>query len=327
MKMRKRVQIFLLAVGALSAAAAAWAQAPADYPTRPIRLVIPYAAGGGVDTVMRAIAPQMSETLGQPLVVENRPGGGTINATDYVAKAPADGYTLLATGAPIYLNTALGLKLPYDPLKDLAPVSLVVNNPGVIVVSPDVPVKTIKELVAFSQRSKDGLNYGSAGVGSIGHLGGELLKAKTGVKMTHIPYKGSAPALVDLMGGQLSVLVDALIPTGVQVKAGKGVALAVMSAQRSPVLPEVPTLAEAGYPGVVVGGSFGMMAPGKTPPAIIEKVHAAMLKAVSTPQTRKQLMDMGYEVIANSPAEYGSYIRQQIGTWTQIVKDNDIKPE
>lgn len=324
--MKKPLQRLLLAIGALSAAAA-WAQGPGDYPTRPIRLVVPYAAGGGVDTVMRAISPQMSEALGQPVVVENRPGGGTMNATDYVAKAPADGYTLLATGAPIYLNSALGLKLPYDPLKDLAPISLVVNNPGVIVVSPSVPVKTLKELVEFSQRSKDGLNYGSAGVGSIGHLGGELFKAKTGAKMTHIPYKGSAPALVDLMGGQISVLVDALIPTGVQVKAGKGVALAVMSEQRSALLPEVPTVAESGFPGFSVGGSFGMMAPGKTPPAIVAKVHAAMRKAVDTPQTRKQLTDMGYEVIANSPGEYGSYIRSQIGVWTQTVKDNGIKAE
>ena len=250
-----------------------------------------------------------------------------MNATDFVAKAPPDGYTLLATGAPIYLNTALGLKLPYDPVKDLAPISLVVNNPALVVVNPSVPVKTMKELVEFSKLRSEGLNYGSAGVGSIAHLGGELLKVKTGLKMTHIPYKGSAPALVDLVGGQISVLVDAIIPSANQVRAGKGVALAIASNARSTLLPGVPTMAEAGYPGLSFGGTFGLMAPAKTPPEIISKIHAAMLKVVSIPETRKQLTDMGYEIIANTPAEYGAYILNEIASWSKIVKDNGIKPE
>ncbi len=313
----------------LMAAAPALAQhsAASSYPNRPIRLIVPYAAGGGVDTVMRQLVPQMSELLGKPIIVENKPGGGTINATDYVAKSAPDGYTLLATGAPIYLNAALGIKLPYDPIKDLAPISLIVNNPGLVIANPSVPAKTMKELVEFSKRSKEGLNYGSAGVGSIAHLGGELLKARTGIRMSHIPYKGSAPALVDLVGGQISVLVDAMIPSALQVKAGKGVALAIAGKERSPLLPNVPTLAEAGYPGLNFGGTFGLMAPAKTPPEIIAKFHAAMLKVISMPQTRKQLTEMGYEIIANSPAEYGAYLRDEITVWSKIVKDNDIKPE
>jgi tripartite-type tricarboxylate transporter receptor subunit TctC len=297
------------------------------YPNKPIRIIVPYAPGGGVDTVIRQLSTPMSEILGKTILVENKPGGATMNATDYVAKSPADGYTLLATGAPIYLNTALGMKTPYNPVKDLAPISLLVNNPVIIVVNPDIPVKTMNELVDYSKKQPNGLNYGTAGVGSIAHLSGELLKAKTGVKMNHIPYKGSAPALVDLMGGQISVLVDAIIPTAVQVKAGKGIGLAIASTARSPVLPNVPTLAEAGYPGLNFGGTFGMMAPAKTPPEVIAKVHAAMLKAISTPQMRKQLGDMGYEIIANTPDEYGAYIRNEIKTWTKIVKDNDIKTE
>lgn len=299
----------------------------ATYPNRPVKLIVPYAAGGGVDTVMRQLAPQMSELLGKPIVIENKPGGGTINATDYVAKSLPDGYTLLATGAPIYLNTALGLKMPYDPVKDLAPISLIVNNPGLVIINPSVPAKTIKELIEFSKLRGEGLNYGSAGVGSIAHLGGELLKVRTGVKMTHIPYKGSAPALVDLVGGQISVLVDAIIPSANQVKAGKGVALAITGNVRSPLLPGIPTLAEAGYPGLNFGGTFGLMAPARTPPEIISKIHAALLKVISTPETRKQLTDMGYEIIANTPAQYGTYILKEIASWSKIVKDNDIKPE
>ena len=299
----------------------------AAYPTKPIRIIIPYAPGGGVDTVIRQLSPQMSEILGKPIIVENKPGGGTMNATDFVAKSPADGYTLLATGAPIYLNTALGLKTPYDPMKDLAPISLLVNNPGIIVVNSDTPVKSMKELVEYSKKQPNGLNYGSAGVGSIGHLGGELLKAKSGVKMNHIPYKGSSPALVDLVGGQISVLVDVIIPTAVQVKAGKSIGLAVASNVRSPILPNVPTLAEAGYPGVNFGGTFGMMAPAKTSPEVIAKIHAAMLKVITTTQMRKQLNDMGFEIIANTPEEYGVFIRNEIATWSRIVKDNDIKAE
>ena len=314
--------------GVLLAAAPALAQQGADaYPRQAIRIIIPYAAGGGVDTVIRQLSPQMSELLGKPILVENKPGGGTMNATDFVAKSAPDGYTLLATGAPIYLNTALGLKTAYDPVKDLAPISLLVNNPGLLIVNPSVPVKNMKELVEFSKLKPEGLNYGSAGVGSIGQLGGELVKIKTGIRMTHIPYKGSAPALVDLMGGQISVLVDAMIPSAAQIKAGKGVALAIVANTRSPLLPGVPTLAEAGYPGLSFGGTFGLMAPAKTPPEIINKIHAAMLKVISTPQVRKQLTDMGYEIIANTPAEYGAYIRNEIAVWSKIVKDNGIKAE
>ena len=316
-------------VGVLMAAAPALAQqAPAaTYPNRPVKLIVPYAPGGGVDTLMRQLAPQMSELLGKPIVVENKPGGGTMNATDYVAKSPPDGHTLLATGAPIYLNTALGLKMPYDPVKDLAPISLVVNNPALVIVNPSVPVKTMKELVEFSKLRSEGLNYGSAGVGSIAHLGGELLKVKTGVRMAHIPYKGSAPALVDLVGGQISVLVDAMIPSANQVKAGKGVALAIASNTRSSLLPGVPTLAEAGYPGLSFGGTFGLMAPAKTPPEIIAKIYAALHKVISMPNVHKQLTDMGYEIIASTPAEYGVYLQKEIADWSKIVKDNDIKPE
>ncbi|MET4578344.1 Bug family tripartite tricarboxylate transporter substrate binding protein [Ottowia thiooxydans] len=306
-------------------AAPAFAQSGAGaFPTKAIRLVVPYAPGGGTDLVMRAIAPGMAEALGQPVVVENKPGGGTINATEIVVRAAPDGYTLLAVGAPIYLNTALGIKTPYDPLKDLTPLSLLVNNPGLLLVSSKVPAKNVQELIAHSKSQPKGLSYASAGTGSIGHLGGELLKAKLGLNMLHIPYKGSAPALADLMGGQIEVALDAMIPSGPQVKSGKVRALAILTNQRSPQLPDVPTLAEAGYPGLEFGATFGVMLPANTPPAVVNRLHGAMMQAINQRATRKQLVEMGYEIVANTPSQFGTYLRQQIDAWTKIVKDNHI---
>ncbi len=323
--MRTR-RLACLAVLGLGLAGSAFGQAD-NFPTKPIRLIVPYAAGGGTDLVMRAIAPGMSEALGQPIVVENRPGAGTITATEAAVRADPDGHFLLAVGAPIYLNTALGIKTPYDPLKDLAPVSLLVNNPGLLLVGPSVSARNVKELVALSKSQKGGLSYASAGPGSIAHLAGELLKARIGIDMLHIPYKGSAPALADLMGGQLPVAIDAMIPSGAQVKAGKVRALAILSTERSPLLPDVPTIAEAGFPGLEASATFGLMLPGKTPPAVIAKVHAAMRRAISHPATRKQLDEMGYQVVANTPEQFATFLREQIATWTKIVKDNNIKPD
>ena len=316
----------LACLAVLGLAGSAFGQAD-NFPTKPIRLIVPYAAGGGTDLVMRAIAPGMSEALGQPIVVENRPGAGTITATEAAVRADPDGHFLLAVGAPIYLNTALGIKTPYDPLKDLAPVSLLVNNPGLLLVGPSVSARNVKELVALSKSQKGGLSYASAGPGSIAHLAGELLKARIGIDMLHIPYKGSAPALADLMGGQLPVAIDAMIPSGAQVKAGKVRALAILSTERSPLLPDVPTIAEAGFPGLEASATFGLMLPGKTPPAVIAKVHAAMRRAISQPATRKQLDEMGYQVVANTPEQFATFLREQIATWTKIVKDNNIKPD
>ena len=304
----------------------AFAQAD-NFPTKPIRLIVPYAAGGGTDLVMRAIAPGMSEALGQPIVVENRPGAGTITATEAAVRADPDGHLLLAVGAPIYLNTALGIRTPYDPLRDLAPVSLLVNNPGLLLVGNSVSAKNVKELIALSKSQKGGLSYASAGTGSIAHLAGELLKARIGIDMLHIPYKGSAPALADLMGGQLPVAIDAMIPSAAQVRAGKVRALAILASERSPLLPDVPTMAEAGFPGLEASATFGLMLPAKTPPAVIAKVHAAMRRAISQPATRKQLDEMGYQVVANTPEQFGAFLREQITTWTKIVKDNNIKAE
>jgi tripartite-type tricarboxylate transporter receptor subunit TctC len=301
---------------------------PAEgFPARPIRLLVPYAPGGGTDIVMRAIAPGMGEALGQTIVVENRPGGGTINATQAAVLSAPDGYTLLAVGAPIYLNAALGTKTPYDPLKDLQPLSLLVNNPGLLLVNPASPATTVKELIALSQAQKGGLNYATAGIGSFGHLGMELLKSRLGMDARHIPYNGSAPALADLMGGQVPLALDAIIPSGAQAKTGKVRALAILADKRSPLLPDVPTLAEAGFPGIAMGATFGLMLPANTPTAIVAKLHAATMKAIHEPATQRRLEAMGYQIVADTPEQFADYLRRQIATWTRIVKDNNIKAD
>jgi tripartite-type tricarboxylate transporter receptor subunit TctC len=301
------------------------AENAASFPSRQIHLIVPYAPGGGLDTVMRQVAPRMSAILKQQIVIDNKPGGATVIATDYVAKSRPDGYTLLATGAPISLNPALGVKTPYDPLRDLAPISLVVTLPGLIMVNPNVPAKSLKQLVDMAKAKPGGIAFGSAGLGSIGHLGGALFNARAGISMQHVGYKGSAPAVTDLIGGQIPVLVDAVIPSGQQVKAGRAVALTITSKQRSPMFPDVPTTAEAGYPGVEFGATFGMMAPARTPPEIVGKVYQALNEVLKNPEMRKQLVDMGFEVVGNTPPEYGAFIRAEIDTWSKIVKDNDIR--
>lgn len=322
--LRRHLAIAMAAVG-LAGALPALAQD--KFPDRPIKLIVPYAPGGGTDLVMRAIGPGMADILGQPVIVENKPGGGTINATAIGAKAPADGYTLLAVGAPIYLNAALGVKTPYDVQRDLVPLTLLVKNPGLLVVSNESPARNVKELIALSKRTKGGLSYGSAGNGSIGHLGGEMLKAQLGLDMVHVPYKGSAPVLADLMGNQIPMALEAMIPTGAQVKAGKVRALAIFSKERSPLLPDVPTLAEAGYPADEVAATFGLMLPAGTPPAVVTKLHDAAIRALNAPATRKQLEEMGYQIVGDTPQQFEAFLREQTARWTKIVKDNHIRPD
>lgn len=323
----------LLALGCAASLTATFAVPAAaqnkheDFPNRPIHLLVPFAPGGGVDTIMRAVAPGMSKALGQSVVVENRAGGNTQIATDAVVRADPDGYTLLAVAASIYLNVASGVKTRYDPMVDLTPLSLLVNNPGLVLVSPDIKAKTLPELVELSKSRPNGLNYASAGTGTIGHLEGELLKGHLGLNMQHIPFMGSAPALTALMGSQVDVALDLLIPSGAQVSEDGVRALAIASGQRSPLLPNVPTLTELGHPGLDFGGSFGLMLPANTPEPIKQHLHSAVNSALSEPATRERLEAMGYEIVNSTPDEFGEFLRRQISTWTQVVKDNNIKIE
>jgi tripartite-type tricarboxylate transporter receptor subunit TctC len=316
-------------LGTLAAAPVAFATpAPAQaYPSRPIRMIVPFTPGGALDTTARAVAPLASERLGQQIVIENRPGGFTIIGNDMVAKAPPDGYTLLFAAAPIALNTALGLKLPYDPLKDFEFISLTARIPGVLIVHPGVPAKTVKELVALAKKDTAPFQFATAGVGTMGHLLGEYFFAEQGVKTVHVGYKGSAPALQDLVGGQTRVLIDAYIPSGPQILSGRARGLAIATARRSPVLPEVPTFAEAGFPGFEAYGYYGVMAPARTPKAIVDKLAEAFIAAASDRRVRANLISSGYEVTASTPAEYRAFVQQQIALWGPVVKKANIKVE
>ena len=327
MNHRRRL-IRTLAAAPLLAAGRGFAQAA--YPNRNIRMIVPFTPGGALDTVARAVAPIAGERLGQQVVIENRPGGFTVIGSELVAKAAPDGYTLLFAPAPIALNTALGLKLPYDPLKDFEYVSLVAQIPGLVVVHPSLPVKNLKELVEYAKKEsadKGGFQYATAGVGTMGHLLGEYFFSEQGIKPIHVGYKGSVPALQDLIGGHIKVLLDAYIPSGPQVISGRVRGIALATARRAPVLPDVPTFAEAGFNGFQAYGFYGVAAPAGTPKAVVDKLSAAFVAAASDRKVRASLVSSGYEVIASSPAEYRTFVQKQIALWGPVVRKSNIKVE
>lgn len=322
------VPALLAAAGvALAASPARAAEDPAAYPSRPITIVVGFAPGGPTDILARIVAGKLSQSLGKPVVVENKPGGGSNIGTEQVVRAEPDGYTLLFAAAPLALNTALGMKLPYDPFTDFAPISLVATIPALIVTHPGTPYRTLKDVVDAARAKPGGLNYATAGVGSMPHLLGEALRTKAGVPLAHIGYKGAAPALQDAIAGTVPIFIDAYIPTGTQVVAGKLRAIAIASEKRSPVLPDVPTTAEQGYPELVGNGFYGLLAPAKTPPAIVEKLHAAVVDAVNKTDVRERLVQMGYDVPASTPAQYTAYVKREIDRWTPVVKAAGIRPE
>ena len=322
---------FLRAAAAAAALPAlaplARAQGADTYPNRSVRVVVPFAPGGALDTVARLVAGKLAERMGQPFVVENKPGAANVIGNDTVAKAAPDGYTLLFAAAPLALNTALGMKLPYDPFTDFAPISLVATIPALIVTHPGTPYRTLKDVVDAARAKPGGLNYATAGVGSMPHLLGEALRTKAGVPLAHIGYKGAAPALQDAIAGTVPIFIDAYIPTGTQVVAGKLRAIAIASEKRSPVLPDVPTTVEQGYPELVGNGFYGLLAPAKTPPAIVEKLHAAVVDAVNKTDVRERLVQMGYDVPVSTPAQYTAYVKREIDRWAPVVKAAGIRPE
>lgn len=312
---------------ALAPGTPAFAQGVAGFPSKPVRVVVPFAPGGATDTVARMVAQRLGERFGQTFVVENKPGAANVIANDLVAKAAPDGHTLLFAAAPIALNTALGMKLPYDVARDFAPISLVASIPILVVAHPGTPYRTLDDVVAAARRDPKGMNYATAGVGSVPHLLGEWFRARTGAPLTHIGYKGAAPALKDALAGVVPVMLDAYIPTGAQVAAGKLRGIAIGSAKRSPLLPDVPTTAEQGYPEMLGSGFYGLLAPARTPPAIVSALHAAVVDAVNKTDVRERLLKQGYDVHASTPDEYGAFIRAQIERWAPVVKAAGIKPQ
>ena len=319
----------VLRVMGLAALAAAVLPAAAQgaFPSQPVRLIVPVAAGGGIDTAFRAIAPAWGEELGQTIVVENKPGGGQVLGSDLVAKAKPDGYTLLAAGVPIAFNTALGRKLPYDAVKDFTPLSLVVSQPLLIVVNPAVPVKSMAELVAYAKAQKQPLQYTSGGLGSYGHLWWEMFRSRQGLAGEHVAYNGIAPALKDVMGGQVPLLIDAIVPSGTQVQAGTVRGLAIVSPQRAKSLPALPTLGEQGFTGFDAAPFYGVLGPAGMDPAVTQKLNASLVKALGRPALRDKLQELGFDVIASSPEAYAKLIRDEIDRWSKVVKEQNIKVE
>ncbi|MEO8305601.1 MAG: tripartite tricarboxylate transporter substrate binding protein [Betaproteobacteria bacterium] len=315
----------LAAVSGIAFAAPAIAQEPA-YPTKPIRLVVPFPPGGATDIMARAVAQKLTEAWGQGVVVDNRPGAGGNIGSELVAKAAPDGYTLeMGTVGTHAINSSLYAKMPYDHVKDFAPVVLVAAVPNVLVVNPAVPVNSVQELIAYAKANPGKLNFASSGAGTSIHLSGELFKVMAGVQMTHVPYKGSAPALQDLLGGQVQLMFDNLPPSLPQIKAGKLRALAVTTPSRSPALPDVPTIAESGLPGFDASSWFGVLAPAGTPPAIIAKLNAEIAKWLASPEAKEKLASVGANAAGGTPEDFARHIQMETAKWAKVVKESGAK--
>ena len=313
----------VLAAVALGVTLGAQAQ---TFPSKPITTVVGFEPGGGTDTTARIIAPALSELLGQQVVVENRSGAGGNIAVDYVAKQAPDGYELvLANVGALAVNPHI-LKTPYDPLKDLQPISMAVVFPNVLVVQPSLPIKNVKDYVAYA-KEKPGVTYASSGIGGAGHLAGELLKGMAHIDIVHVPYKGGGPAMQGFLGGQVDSFFATPISTASQIKSGKARAIATTGAKRDPLMPDVPTVAEAGYPGYEALNWYGYLAPAKTPKEVIERLHRDIAKALANPKVVAGLRKTGVEPVAMTPDEFGRYIKREYDTWGKVVKQANIKAQ
>jgi tripartite-type tricarboxylate transporter receptor subunit TctC len=310
-----------LLAGALSSAA--FAQ---SYPAKPIRLVVPLAPGGGGDLIARMIAQKISEPLGQTVIVDNRPGGSTIIGTEIVARAQPDGYTLVMATSSHGINPAL-YKLPFDPVKDFTGVCLFATAPMMLTVHPNVPAKNVRELIAVAKANPGKLNYASSGTASIPHLAGELFNLSAGVKTVHIPYKGSGPALTDLLGGQVDMMFASPVPTIPHVKSGRLRAIAVASPQRSRAMPELPTIAESGLPGFEAGSFYIVLGPAHMPAAIVSKLNEEMNKAAQLADVRERLSGEAAVVVGGTPQQATAFLEAEIARWNKVVKAAGIKLE
>jgi len=312
---------------ALLAAAACAVQAQTPYPARQVRIIVPYAPGGISDVMNRILAQKLSEAWGQPVVVDNRTGGATNIAAEIVARAAPDGYTLFNVTTANTVNMTLYSRLSYDTVKDFAPVTLLISVPNVIVLHPSTPAKSVKELIALAKAKPGALTYGTTGIASSGQLAGELFKMMAGVDLVHVPYKGGAPAVTALISGEVAMGFNT-VPTSLpQIRAGKLRALAITSAKRSPLLPDLPTVAEAGLPGYELTAWQGLAAPAGIPPAVAAKLHADATRAITRPDVRERLASLGVDVITNTPPEFAKFIKADIATYAKLVKSLDLKAD
>ncbi|HEY9446055.1 MAG TPA: tripartite tricarboxylate transporter substrate binding protein [Burkholderiales bacterium] len=296
-----------------------------QFPVRPIRIIVAYTPAGATDILARAVGQKMSEHWGQPVIVDNRPGAAGNIGTEIAAKAPADGYTLLmATAGSHGINPGLYRKLAWSP-KDFAAVSLVANVPNILVVNNVLPIKSVKELIAYAKANPGKLSYGSPGLGSTAHLSMELFKSMTGTNLIHVPYKGSAGVLADVMSGQIAVTMDNIPPYLPQVGAGKIRALAVSPAKRTPAAPDIPTVAEAGVPGYESGAWFGLVAPSGTPKAVIAKLAAETQRILKLPDVHQRIASLGAEVVGSSPEDFDAFIEREMAKWAKVIKDAHVE--
>lgn len=315
--MRATFMIFaLLLAGAVAAQ---------PYPTKPIRLVVPFAPGGPADIQARLISPRLTEALGQTVVIENRAGGNTIIATELTAKAEPDGHWIQIISASLAINVSLYQKLPYDTLRDFAPVTQLTSGPAIVVVHPSLPVRSVKELTQLARSKPGQLNYGSAGLPS--QLAVELFKVMTGTNLLHVPYKGQGPAMIDLVAGHVQVSFPTMLGTLGHVQSGRLRALATTGAKRAAAAPELPTMIEAGVPGYEAANWFGTMVPAKTPPAIVSRLSQEIGRALRLPEVRDRLLTQGMEPVSNTPEEFSAYVRSEMTKWAKVVKASGAKAE
>jgi tripartite-type tricarboxylate transporter receptor subunit TctC len=302
----------------------ALAQQP--YPNKPIRLVVGFPPGGGVDIIARAISHELGTELGQPIVIDNKPGAGGNLAAEQVAHAPADGYTLVIGAVSTFaISASVYRNLHYDVLKDLAPVAVVASVPNVLVVNSAVPAHNVRDLIALAKKTPGRINFGSAGTGTTVHFAGELFKSMADIDIVHIPYKGAAPAMNDLLGGRVQLMFDFLSAAAPHIRDGKLRALGVTSAKRSPLMPDVPTIAEAGLPGYQVLGSFGVLAPAGTPPEVIQRLNRAIAKVVEEPQVKKRLLASAATPEHATPEEFAATLKTEVAKWAKIVDKTGVR--
>jgi tripartite-type tricarboxylate transporter receptor subunit TctC len=298
-----------------------------QYPARPVRFIVPFAPGGGTDVLARLLSQSLMETLGQPVIVDNRPGAGGVIGAEIAAKAPADGYTIvLGSPGPLTINPNLQ-RVPYDTLRDFAPITLATISPFVLVLHPSVPATSVKELIALAKAKPGQLNYGSAGTGSVSHFSSEQFKALAGVNIAQIPYKGASPAVTDLLAGRLHFMFENLPTIIAHVRAGKLKLLAVGTKTRSKIVPEYPTVAEAGVPGFESSTAFGVLAPAKTPAAVIARLNRDLANFLQSAGTREKMAAQGVETVGETPQQYAAHLKEELAKYARIVKAAGIKPD
>jgi tripartite-type tricarboxylate transporter receptor subunit TctC len=323
--MKTATRLLTIVTGIAATAIPVSASIGQTYPAKAIRIVVPFPAGGTSDILSRAVGQKLTEEWKQPVIVDNRPGASANIGADIVVKSPPDGYTLLCASTIHTINPSLYSKLGYDPVRDFTPITLIAATSQVLAVHPSVPVKTVKEFIAYAKKRPGQLNYSSAGNGSQPHLTAEMFRARTGIDIVHVPYKGAPPQLADLIAGHVA-LTFATSPTAVpQVRAGKLRALGVSTAKRISALPDVPTIAEAGVPDFEASGANGLVGPAGMPPAIVERLNAAVVRIVKDPAMSKYLSDQGAEPWTTTPAEYSAYIKSEVAKWAKAVKDSGAR--